>query len=197
VILMKNTLLGRLSVFVLSAAGAACLLSLSEASAAEDAYGTASTTAVVARGVQVHTTARWEKGGSVLPSSSGPPASQYLMTDLLSDRLSRLNPRAESMDVTLLYQLTDMVSLYGGGRLLSESDPGSLKSWAAKFGVDFASPWLFLDRTLQPIDAAEFKSHKDYDWSADFSLRAGLRWTDTRAPDRSLSLMGPILFRAP
>jgi Protein of unknown function (DUF1207) len=187
--LMKNNLLGRLSVLVLSAAGAVCLLSLPGARAAEDAYGTMSTTAVFARGVQVHTNARWEKGGSVLPWSSGPPASQYLMTDLLSDRLSRLNPHAESLDVTLLYQLTDMISLYGGGRLLSESAPGSLKPWAAKFGLDFASPWLFGDRTIQPIGAAEFKSHKDYDWSTDFSLRAGLRWNDTRAPDRSLSLL--------
>ena len=73
--------------------------------------------------------------------------------------------------------------------MLSEEDPGSLKPWAAKFGLDFASPWLFGDRTLQPIGAAEFKSHKDYDWSTDFSLRAGLRWNGTRAPDRSLSLM--------
>jgi hypothetical protein len=187
--LTKNNLLGRLSVLVLSAAGAVCPHFLLDASAGDEAYGAAHTTAVFAREAQVNTTARWESGGSLLPGSSGPPVPPSAMNDLLYDRLSRLRPHAESLDVTLLYRLTDMVSLYGGGRLLSDSEPGSLKPWAAKFGLDFASPWLFVDRTLQPIGAAEFKSHKDYDWSADFSLRAGLRWNDARNPDRSLSLM--------
>jgi hypothetical protein len=186
---MKNNLLKRLSVLVLSAAGALAPLFLPGARAAEEAYAAASTTTVFARGVQVITIAHWEKGGFVRPWSSGPPASPSLMTELLSDRLSRMNPLAESLDVTLLYGLTDIFSLYGGGRFLSDSEPGSLKPWAAKFGVDFASPWLFGDRTILPIAAAEFKSHKDYDWSTDFTLRAGLRWNDTRAPDRSLSLM--------
>jgi hypothetical protein len=186
---MKNTLLKRLNVLVLSAASAVCPLSLPDASAADDAYGAAYTTAVFARETQVNTTARWERGDPLLPGSSGPPASPSSMTDLFYDRLSRLRPHAESLDVTLLYQLTDMVSLYGGGWFLSAAEPGSLKLRTAKFGLDFASPWLFLDRTIQPIGAAEFQSQKDYDWGADFSLRVGLRWNDVRAPDRSLSLM--------
>jgi len=82
-----------------------------------------------------------------------------------------------------------MVSLYGGGWLLSALEPNSLQPRAAKFGLDFASPWLFLDHSLQPVGASEVRSHKDYDWSTDFSLRAGLRWNTPRTPDRSLSLM--------
>src|SRR5262245_14217575 len=186
--MLKNTLLGRLSVLVLSAAGALCL-SLPSASRAEDTYNALYTTAVFAPGVQVSTTARWEQSSSILPGASGLPASPYLMTELLADRLSHIRPRAETLDVTLLYRLTDVVSLYGGGRLLSESASGSLNPRTAKFGVDFTSPWLFVDHTIQPIGVAEFKSRKDYDWSTDFTLRAGLRWNDTRAPDRSLSLM--------
>ena len=187
--LMKNTLLGRLSVLVLSVTSAVCS-SLPGASAADDAYRAASTTAVFAGEVQVNTTARWERGGSVLPGSSRPPAAPSSLNDFPYDhRLSRLHPRAESLDITLLYQLTDMFSLYGGGWFLSAAEPGSLKPRAAKFGLDFTSPWLFLDHTLQPVGAAEFKAHKGYDLSADFSVRAGLRWTDARNPDRSLSFM--------
>ena len=72
---------------------------------------------------------------------------------------------------------------------LSYGTRPSLKPRAAKFGLDFASPWLFLDRTIQPVGAAEFRSHKGYDLSANFCLRAGLRWNDARNPGRSLSLM--------
>jgi hypothetical protein len=186
---MKNNLLRRLSVLVLSAVGAVCPLLLPGARAAEDAHGGAATTAVVAREVQVNTAVRWERDGSLLPGSSASPASPSPLTAVLSDRLARLHPRAESLDVTLLYRLTDMVSLYGGGWFLSALEPGSLTPRAAKFGLDFASPWLFLDRTIQPIGAAEFQSRKDHDWSTDFSLRAGLRWNEIRAPNRSLSLM--------
>ena len=184
---MQNKLLRRLSVLILSIT--VCPLSLPNAKAADNAYSTASTTAVFAREVQVNTAAWWERGGSLLPGSSASPASLSPLNEVRYDRFSRIRPRAESLDVTLLYRLTDVVSLYGGGWFLSAAEPGSLKPRAAKFGLDFASPWLFLDHTIQPIGAAEFQSHKDYDWSADFSLRAGLRWNDARNPDRSLSLM--------
>jgi hypothetical protein len=186
-ILMKNKLLRRLSVPILSVT--VCPLPLPNASAAEAAYGTSYTTAVFAHEVQVNTTVRWESGGSLLPGSSSPPAAHSSLNALRYDhRLSRLHPRAESLDITLLYQLTEMFSLYGGGWFLSAAESGSLKPRAMKFGLDFASPWLFLDRTIQPVGAAEFRSHKGYDWSADFSVRAGLRWNDARNPDRSLSL---------
>ena len=187
--LMKNKLLRRLSVLLLSAISAVCPFPLPDARAADNAYRTGYTTAVFAHERQVHTAVRWERGGSVLPESSASPTSFSPLNEVLYDRLARTHPRAESQDVTLLYQLTDMVSLYGGGWFLSALDPGSPKPRAAKFGLDFASPWLLLDHTIQPIGAAEFQSHKDYDWSTDFSLRAGLRWNDTRTPDRSLSLM--------
>jgi hypothetical protein len=186
---MKNKLLRKLNVLVLSAASAVCPLSLPGARAADNADSTAYTNAVVAREVQVNTTVRWESSGSLLPGSSASPASPSPLNEMLYDRLARMHPRAESLDVTLLYRLTDIVSLYGGGWFLSALEPGSLKPRTAKFGLDFASPWLFLDRTIQPVGAAEFQSRKDHDWNADFSLRAGLRWNDTRAPDRSLSLM--------
>jgi uncharacterized protein DUF1207 len=188
VILMKSKLLRRLSVLILSVT--VCPLPLPNTSAADDTYGTAYTTAVVAREVQMNTIVRWESGGSLLSGSSSPSAAHSSLNVLLYDhRLSHFHPRAESLDITLLYQLTEMFSLYGGGWFLSAAESGSLKPRAAKFGLDFASPWLFLDRTIQPVGATEFRSHKGYDWSADFSVRAGLRWNDTRAPDRSLSLM--------
>ena len=186
---MKNKRPKGISVFVLSAVCATSLLSLTGASAADDTHGAAYTTAMFAREVHVSTTAWWERDGSLLPGSSGLLSSPSARDDVFYDHLSRFRPRVESLDVTLLYRLTDVFSLYGGGWLLSALEPGSFKPRAAKFGLDFASPWLFLDHSIQPIGAAEFQSHKDYDWSADFSFRAGLRWNDLRTPDRSLSLM--------
>ena len=186
---VRHNLLRILSVLLLSATSAVCPLLLPSARAAENAYSTGDTTGMLAREVQVNTAVRWERGGSFLSGSSASLASPSPLNEVLYDRLARIHPHAESLDVTLLYQLTDMVSLYGGGWFLSALEPGALKPRAAKFGLDFASPWLFLDHTLQPIGAVEFKSRKDYDWSTDFSLRAGFRWNDTRAPDRSLSLM--------
>ena len=186
---MKNTLLRRLRVCVLSAVSAISPLPLPSASAADEAAAVVYTTAVFAPQVQVNTTAWWKKDGSLLPGARGLLSSPLAMDDWFYDRLSRLHPHTESFDVTLRYRLTDMVSLYGGGWLLSALDPNSLQPRAAKFGLDFASPWLFLDHSLQPVGASEVRSHKDYDWSTDFSLRAGLRWNNPRTPDRSLSVM--------
>jgi hypothetical protein len=186
---MMNTRPKRLRGIILRAVGVLSLLSLPGAGAAEDMHGAARTTAVFAREVQVHTTAWWKRDGSVLPGSSSLLSFPSTRDEAFSDHLFRFRPQVESLDVTLLYQLTDVFSLYGGGWLLSALEPGSLRPRAAKFGLDFASPWLFLDHGLQPIGAAELRSHKDSDWSADFSLRAGLRWHNLRASDRSLSLM--------
>jgi len=186
---MRNTRPKRLRRVILKALGALSLLSLPGASAADDTPGATHTTAVFAREVQVHTTAWWKRDGSVLPGSNSLLSSPSARDEAFSDHLFRFRPQMESLDVTLLYQLTDVFSLYGGGWLLSALEPGSLKPRAAKFGLDFASPWLFLDHGLQPIGAAELRSHKDPDWSADLSLRAGLRWHNLRASDRSLSLM--------
>jgi Protein of unknown function (DUF1207) len=186
---MRNTRLKRLREVMLRAVGALSLLSLPGASAANDTQGTTYTTAVFAREVQVHTTAWWQSDGSVLPGPRGLLSAPSASGAVFSDYLARYRPRVESLEVTLLYQLTEVVSLYGGGWLLSALEPGSLTPRAAKFGLDFASPWLFLDHRLQPIGAAEVQSQKVSDWSADFSLRAGLRWNDLRAADRSLSLM--------
>jgi hypothetical protein len=58
VILMRNKLLRRLSMRSLSVT--VCSLPLPNASAADDAYGTAYTTAVFAREVQVNTAAWWQ-----------------------------------------------------------------------------------------------------------------------------------------
>ena len=143
---MQNKLLRRLSVLILSIT--VCPLSLPNAKAADNAYSTASTTAVFAREVQVNTAAWWERGGSLLPGSSASPASLSPLNEVRYDRFSRIRPRAESLDVTLLYRLTDVVSLYGGGWFLSAAEPGSLKPRAAKFGLDFASPWLFARRRI-------------------------------------------------
>ena len=185
---MKNTLLRKLSVFVLRAVGALTLLSLPDASAADDASGIMYTNAVFAREVQVNTT-WWKKDGPLRLGEGGLLSSPAAMEEWFPDRFLRFRPHAESFDVTLRYQLTDMVSLYGGGWLLSTLEPGSLRPRTAKFGLDFASPWQLLDHSLQPVGAAEVLSHKDYDWSTDFSLRAGMRWNNLRAPDHSLSLM--------
>ena len=186
---MKNPRLQRLRGCVLRAVGALSLLSLPGASAADDTQGTAYTTAVFAREVQVYTTTWWKREDAVLQRPSGFLSSPSASGAVFSNHLLRFRPQVESLDVTLMYQMTEVVSLYGGGWLLSALEPGTLTPRAAKFGLDFASPWLFLDHRLQPIGAAEVQSQKASDWSADFSLRAGLRWNNLRAADRSLSLM--------
>ena len=186
---VRHNLLRILSVLLLGATSAVCPFPLSGARAAEHAYRTGDTTGVLAREVEVNTAARWERGGSFVLRASTSPVSPSPVNEVLSDQLAPIHPRAESLDVNLLYRLTDIVSLYGGGWFLSALEPGTLQPQAAKFGLDFASPWLLLEHTIQPIGAVELKSRKDYDWSTDFSLRAGCRWNDTRAPDHSLSLM--------
>jgi len=62
--LMKNKLLRRLSVLLLSAISAVCPFPLPDARAADNAYRTGYTTAVFAHERQVHTAVRWERGGS-------------------------------------------------------------------------------------------------------------------------------------
>lgn len=186
---MRNNLLRGLRVCLHSAVGALFLLSLPGTSAADNAHRAAYMTAVFTPAVQVQTITWWRSDGSLLLRSSSLRFSPLALDDLAYNHRSRFRPGVESVDVTLLYRLTEVISLYGRGWLFSALQPGALTPRAAKFGLDFASPWLFLDHRLQPIGAAELQSQKDYGWSTDFSLRVGLRWHDSRTPDRVLSLM--------
>ena len=109
---MKNPRLQRLRGCVLRAVGALSLLSLPGASAADDTHGTAYTTAVFAREVQVYTTTWWKREGVVLQRHSGFLSSPSASGAVFSNHLLRFRPRVESLDVTLMYELTDVVSLY-------------------------------------------------------------------------------------
>jgi hypothetical protein len=136
---------------------------------------------------QVNTMARWFTGGPAQwPLELSPTPSP---TDLLQRRLFFVYPRAETFDVTLSYQLTDMFLLSSGGRWLFAHEQPRLVSKMARFGIDFESPWPFLGRSLQPISTAEFRLREDHKWSTDFSIRAGLRWNRFEKTGRSLSFM--------
>ena len=145
------------------------------------------TTTVTGDQGQVRTQARWFTD----PSSSWPLelASATSTLDLLHQQIFRVYPSVESFDVLLSYRLTDMFLLTSSGRLLFNQHQFRLTSKVARFGVDFESPWPFLDRSLQPISTAELLLRGDHTWSTDFSIRAGLRWDRSREMPNSLSLM--------
>jgi hypothetical protein len=151
--------------------------------------GTLASSSAVVTGEQgqVSTVARWFTGGPTRwPLELSPTPSP---TDLLQHRLFFVYPKAETFDVTLSYQLTDMFLLSSGGRWLFDQEQSRLVSKMARLGIDFESPWPFLGRSLQPVSTAEFRLREDHKWSTDFSIRAGLRWNRFEKTDRSLSLM--------
>ncbi len=185
---MKTKLAGRLSGFLLGAVATFSAFSILCASATDPASITEYTTALLTPEVQVSSQA-WRGKGDLLPSWPIGVTPSSPTTDLLHHRLSRFNPDTESLDVTLSYKLTNAVFLSGGGRFLLDRGSGSLKPWAAKFGVNFQSPWMFLNRSVQSVSSAEFRFRENHEWSTDFSVRAGLRWSDVGAPNRSLAFL--------
>jgi Protein of unknown function (DUF1207) len=175
-------------VFLLGAVATFSAFSILCASAADTASLTQYTTALFTPEVQVSTQV-WRRKGALLPPWPTGVTPSSPTNDLLHNLLSRFNPDIESLDVTLSYKLTDVVFLSGGGRFLLDRGSGSLKPWPAKVGVNFQSPWMFLNRSVQSVSSAEFRFREDHEWSTDFSVRAGLRWSDAGAPNRSLSFM--------
>lgn len=107
---------------------------------------------------------------------------------LLRNRVNRINLSYESLDLKLSYRIAQMFQLYVGGGWLFDQEPADLDPWMTQFGLDFESPWLFFGHA-QPIGGADFKLHEEHAWSTDFSIRAGVRFSGSRAFYRKVALM--------
>ena len=107
---------------------------------------------------------------------------------LLRNRVNRINLSYEVLDLKLSYRIAQMFRLYVGGGWMFDQEPADLDPWMTQFGLDFESPWLFLGHA-QPIGGADFKLHEEHAWSTDFSIRAGVRFSGSRAFYRKVALM--------
>ncbi|MGE0824608.1 MAG: DUF1207 domain-containing protein, partial [Candidatus Binatia bacterium] len=95
---------------------------------------------------------------------------------LLQHRLDRATLSYDEILLTLSYDMFDTLMFQAGGGLLIDQQPAQIAPGTARFGVDFASPWLFDNETVLPLVSSEVKMHQEYQWSSDFSLRAGVRF---------------------
>ena len=51
-----------------------------------------------------------------------------------------------------------------------------MKPWSVQYGAEYL--WNFPMLGGRPLFAVDIQQHEQNDWSADFSLRAGVQWGD-------------------
>lgn len=95
----------------------------------------------------------------------------------------------KEIGVSFSYDLVDSVMLRVGSGVLIDQQSSHLAPGSARFGIDFASPWLFSNDTIRPVFSSEVKMHQEYRWSSDISLRAGFRFKPARATTTNWSVM--------
>lgn len=98
---------------------------------------------------------------------------EYLLRDYVH---GRRNVSYEGVEMLFSYDLPGSLRIYGGGGSLLNRSPSSLDSYFAQGGLQFESPWGFMDAMVRPVAALDFKFNQESDWHTDFSGRIGLQF---------------------
>lgn len=108
---------------------------------------------------------------------------------LLRDRVERINLSYEQVEGKLSYTFFDALRLYGGGGYLFDQDPSDLDPWRVQYGVEFTSPWRFINGGMTPIFASDFQNDDENNWSTNLSLRGGIQFENWKLGQRRLQLL--------
>jgi len=95
---------------------------------------------------------------------------------VLQNRVKRVNPSYEAVDLKGSYELGKMFRIYSGAGYIFRKEPPDLKPWSVQYGVEFRNKTAYLGGMVRPVAAADFHNHEESGWRTDFSLRAGLQF---------------------
>jgi hypothetical protein len=108
---------------------------------------------------------------------------------LLRTRVARVNLSYEGLDLKLSYDLPLGFRLYGGGRVLVDQEPSTLKRWSTQAGMEFRSPRTIWGKRVRPIAALDLQNHQENAWRTDLSARAGLQFESLQVMGRNLQFL--------
>lgn len=100
----------------------------------------------------------------------------------------RINLSYEGLDLTLAWDLGDLVRIYGGAEYLFHREPGDLDPWSTQGGLELRSPWPLPGTAWRPLAAVDVQHHEEHGWDADVSVRAGVQ-LDGALATRNLQLL--------
>ena len=108
---------------------------------------------------------------------------------LLRTKTNRINLSYEAVDLKLSYHLFErQIRLYAGGGYLFDQDPSNLKPWSAQTGIEWKHRLGFMPHVTTVV-ATDVQLHEENNWSANYSVRAGLQFDRARILGRRLLLM--------
>jgi hypothetical protein len=124
----------------------------------------------------------------------------YHQSSHLGDNYLYNNPGAKHFELT--YEKPDLLvsydlfhktlRLYGGGGYLVDVEPKSLsdRPGVVEYGMEYYAPPFNLNATaVTPVAAIDIQNRQENNWSADFSVRAGLQFQDPSTFGRRLDLL--------
>ncbi|MGZ8095760.1 MAG: DUF1207 domain-containing protein [Methylosarcina sp.] len=107
----------------------------------------------------------------------------------IDTKFERINLSYEGVDLRLSYEFPYGIRLYGGGGGLFHTEPSTLKSWSAQYGIEFRSPWRIDVASMRPIVAVDIKNFEENDWNIDVSARAGVEFDNLQVLSRKLQIL--------
>ena len=117
---------------------------------------------------------------------------------LLRNRVDRVNLSFETVDAIASYELPAGFRGYGGASYIFHREPSSLRPFGIEYGVEYRSPYTFLNGLIRPVAAADFQHREENDYSLDLSLRAGIQFEDpARFSQRAQLLLEYYQGRSP
>jgi len=106
-----------------------------------------------------------------------------------ADADSRVNLSYEVADLSVSYDVTPNLRVYGGGGYIFHREPADLKPWRVQAGFDWLSPDTWAEGAIRPVATFDLQSSEESDWNPDISARAGIQFENPVALGQRLQLM--------
>jgi hypothetical protein len=94
---------------------------------------------------------------------------------LLRSRVDRINLSYEAADLTISYDMSPAIRVYGGSGYMFSREPTSLKPFWFQYGAEWRNRETCLGGLLRPVAALGVQHHEENGYRGDLSLKAGVR----------------------
>ena len=101
----------------------------------------------------------------------------------------RKNLSHNAFDTLFSYDFPKGLRAYAGGGYLFDRTPSDFEPWYSQVGLEFRSPWSWLNGALSPVAAADIQNWQESGWNTDLSVRAGIQFENPEILSRKLMLL--------
>lgn len=108
---------------------------------------------------------------------------------LRGNAAERKNLSYNAFDTLFSYDFPKGLRAYVGGGYLFDRTPSDFEPWYTQVGLEFHSPWSWLNGALSPVAAADIQNWQESGWNTDLSVRAGIQFENPKILGRKLMLL--------